>query len=810
MVLPLALALVLPTALDPPRDGLMLWLDAGDTGSLTATNGRVTAWRSLAPGVAVQLTAEPGRGPALVGPEQRPGPPALAFDGQAARLRALEFGHTAAVWTLFVLVAPDRRPRGGGLVSATSAGGREDYDPGFTLDLFSAAAAFDSLSVEGAGRLAGQLNLRTRSDPFGGLHLLTVERGAERVRVRVDGQDEGARPMAPAVTQIVELRLGCRSYGGAEKHFCHGEIAAVLLYDRLLTPAERDVVEAELAVDLTTRAAAEAACAARYADWLAHRMEGPKPMQTWPSVAAFPGGRDLEALPVRRDLIEALRLGVHCLCSMFDADRDGEPFFYSNHRADGTGEFHHSVNIGIPHVVGRCLLGGQMAEECAGVDFPPDAVATLARYLRGSFDNEDHLNSYYEADGRRLIEFHNVREGLWGLWAMIRRGDPWARDMLPRTLDTLAKLTDAQGRWSVKRAQALGMAERCSGFSSANACRAVEPLLALWRETGDQTALRLAGLYARDGLRELFEPDGRFAPMARSSGHVHSITSSLAGITEYAVATGDADLLAACRRIVAVGVPGYFSSWGWGDEVFPDHPADEPGRGEINQTGDVIRTGLTLGAAGDPHGYALAERYTRSMLLPTQHREAELRRFLHDVPEPRGDYERSVLLRTVGGSSMQLPNDRMRAGDWPLATLDITSGAVHALAECRRHGVTHDGDNGRVNLLFDHDDDRLTVRSGLPFEGRLSLTARAELHVLVRVPEGTDPATARAGDKPVAVRGGYLDLGRLAAGETVELTFDLPCRAERETVDGVAYTTTWVGSQIIRIEPRGEVSPLPF
>jgi hypothetical protein len=30
------------------------------------------------------------------------------------------------------------------------------------------------------------------------------------------------------------------------------------------------------------------------------------------------------------------------------------------------------------------------------------------------------------------------------------------------------------------------------------------------------------------------------------------------------------------------------------------------------------------------------------------------------------------------------------------------------------------------------------------------------------------------------------------------------------TVDGTAYTTTWVGNQIINIQPRGSVSPLPF
>jgi len=47
-------------------------------------------------------------------------------------------------------------------------------------------------------------------------------------------------------------------------------------------------------------------------------------------------------------------------------------------------------------------------------------------------------------------------------------------------------------------------------------------------------------------------------------------------------------------------------------------------------------------------------------------------------------------------------------------------------------------------------------------------------------------------------------------GDTGSLRFAEPCRRETEMVDGTEYTTTWVGSQIIDIQPRGEVSPLPF
>ncbi len=786
---------LLPAA--PPADGLILWLDAADAATLSLADGRLLEWRSKAgPAVlgadgGITLDAPPG---------QRP---ALRFDGRSV-LRCLDFNRTATTWTALIVAAPEPPARGGGLLSATTADGH-DYDPGLTIDLYGSGTGFDSLSIEGAGRLAGQLNQRTRRSAWGGFHLIRVERHEAEVRLYIDGAAEGARPMAPAVTRLDQLRLGARCYDQTEKHRYTGRIAQVLLYDRLLGEAEIAALEAELAVGEAERTAGEEAAAAARRDWLENRMTAPEVTARWPSPEA--AGWDIAGLPLRTDLREAMVLGVRCLCSMFDADRDDEPYFYSNRRADGTGELLHSVEIGIPHVVGRCLLGVRQAEEAAGVECPAEAEAILARYLRQSFDNEDHLNSYVDAAGARYIEFHNIREGLWGLWAMIRRGDAWAGATAAAAITTLAALTDETGRWSLARAGAPGLAERCRGVSVPNAARAVEPLLALWRETGDERAHRLAGQYARAGLETMFEPDGRFAPMDRSSGHVHSITSSLSGIVEYAQVAGDAAMLESCRRIITVGVPEYFSSWGWGDEVYPDHPADEPGRGEMNQTGDVIRAVLLLGTPAD---YALAERWLRGMVLPTQHREPELHAFLRNVAEPRGDFERDVLERTVGGYAMQLPNDRMQAGAWPLATLDITSGTVHALAAAWRACVTGEGNAARVNLLFDHTDERLTVRSGLPLDGSVELTGRVDLEVAVRVPAGVDAITARwRGARPPVI-GGYFALGRLAAGESASLTFTLPCRTERERVDGVDYRTRWLGEQIVAIEPRGTVSPLPF
>ncbi len=810
----------------PPMDGLILWLDAQDRDTLRLEGERVAAWISKAPGGRVALTSSETQRPRLVETKDRGPALAIQFDGRNDVVRTRPFSRRTRTWTLIAVVAP-LRPAKGAIASACATGGN-DYDSGFTVDLYGSTSQFEYLSVEGAGRQGGRLNQRSHASPFGPFTLVVVTRDGTEIRLHVDGVLEGARPVSPAETVMDEIRIGARYYGGREVEFLKGEIAETLLYDRALSDAELTAIETGRIASAIEREAGEeyGLAMGRKADEA--RMVSPRVAEMWPSTAAYAKAREagetepgpplpLKELPIRGDLLESIRLCMHCLNSSFDANRDDEPFFYSNCRVDGTGEFHHALHIGVPHVTGRCLLGNMAASLATGLAFPPDGLAVLTRYLKSSFDNPDHLNSYHDPDkgGRRGLEFHNMREGLYGLWALMhtKEGD-WARDKAAKMLRTLDRITDDSGRWSQALVQEAGMAERCQGLSVPNAARMVDPLLAVHRITGDPVALKLAGQYARVGLEAMFTPDGHFAPMDRSSGHVHSITSSLSGITEFAVMTGDRGMIEACRRIIDVGVPQYFSSWGWGDEVFPDHPADEVSRGEINQTGDVVRAALHLGAAGDARYYELAERFLRSMLLPTQHREEELRRFMRDNEAPTRDAERDVIRRSVGGYSMQLPNDRMAEGDWPIQTQDITSGAVHALAECWRHRTTLAGRRADVNLLFDYEGDVLSVASALPLTGRIAIRARRPLNLRIRVPEWVDEDTVEvtANGAPCAavINGGYLLLDGVGPGDRAVVRFHVPCRIERETVDGTEYTTTWVGNQMVDIRPRGTVSPLPF
>lgn len=819
----LAFTLLSAWADSPPSQGLLLWLDTADEQNLALEDGFVTSWTNRAPAGGA-LTAEGRQRPKWVA--RTGAKPGVLFDGINDALAALAFNQRATQWTLLVVATPHGpSAEGGAFCSARSRDGH-DYDPGFTVDMYqSSPERFDQISVEGAGRIGGQQDQMADAFAWHTPRLILVERDAEEIRIFVDGEPEGKRPVSPATTIMDEIRVGARQYGGQERAYYNGEIHTVLLYNRILAPEERGALERQYFIT-----SADREIVARELEAPAipkgPRMAAPVVAKSWPDLKAFWADRPEGALlgygvprdlPIRTDLKEAIGLSMAHLVSLFDADRDREPFFFANHRVDGTGEMFHSVNIGIPHVTGRCLLGEEIAHEVTGLPIDQAGLETLRKYAKVSFDNPYDMNAYTdpEKNNEKMVEFHNVREGLFSLWALIAHDkDPWALEMSDRVIAMLQRITDDRGVWSNALIDATPMKGHYGGASIPNLSRTVEPLLALHRATGNTLALELADKYARAGSAELYDAEGHFTEWTRSSGHVHSITSALEGITEFALLVKDESMIAQCRRVMDVGVPAYHSSWGWGDEVFPEHPANVIGRGEINQTGDVVRTALLLGAAGYPQYYAEAERFLRGMLLPTQHREPELRAFMRDNEHPKSDAEFDVIRRTVGGYAMQLPNDRMREGDWPLSTLDITSGAIHAMAECYRHRVVRNGDTSKVNLYFDYDGDDVTINSGLPLEGRIVFTMKQAGTLSIRVPEWCDggamEATVNGATVKPEVKEGYLLLGGLAAGASGEVRFPVACKVERETVDSTEYTTTWIGNQIVDIEPRGVVSPLPF
>lgn len=237
-------------------EGLVLWVDASAQNAALApfgigdyiTGARVTKWLDGS-----------GHDRHLLQPEEKARPrmrvdgnlAALQFDGRGAHLSLKDLGLKFDELTIFLVAAPfSNEGNFRGLLSM-HADGQFDYLSGLNIDQGAfASTRLDVLNVEGAGA-GGMQNLRTRNNPFLQFRRLAVTSavGPQGVVLYVDGEPEGKRARTDSEVRMDELIIGGRYYGGTEepRGFFDGEIAEILIYDRVLSDMERATVDQYLA-----------------------------------------------------------------------------------------------------------------------------------------------------------------------------------------------------------------------------------------------------------------------------------------------------------------------------------------------------------------------------------------------------------------------------------------------------------------------------------------------------------------------------------------------------------------------------------
>jgi len=244
----------LPRAGDHPP-GLVIHLDAADAGpgAVAVLADRAAADRAFTQGVEdsrpVSIAVGGGR--------------VLRFDGVDDHLRVTGTGMRAEALTLFIVAAPHANPGDFRGLFATNAPGARDYESGLTLDLGPGPTrALDQINVEGKG-FGGARDLLATSAGFGTLHVLetVIDPAGNEVRLSIDGKPEGSRPFEPGTLSLDELTLGARFYTngpGAQqvRGNLKGDIAEILVFDRVLAAEEAAAVRAALTAKHAPLAAA--------------------------------------------------------------------------------------------------------------------------------------------------------------------------------------------------------------------------------------------------------------------------------------------------------------------------------------------------------------------------------------------------------------------------------------------------------------------------------------------------------------------------------------------------------------------------
>jgi putative heme-binding domain-containing protein len=239
----------------PVTNGLVVWLDAARLSKARAALGlpllrdgdTLDQWPDASGHKRRLAQADP-----RVRPAYRPTGDfhAIRFNGQDAHFRLSNLGQSFREMTVFVVAAPFSNPDWFTAFLAMSAAGKNDYETGLNIDQGTGPPQrFQVLNIEGAG-CQGAKNLLREPLDFGAVARLCVTSapGKDGVALWLNGQRQGARDRtATSLIRMDELIVGARYYtnGGPPqvRGVFDGDLAEILIYDRVLGDADRTAVE---------------------------------------------------------------------------------------------------------------------------------------------------------------------------------------------------------------------------------------------------------------------------------------------------------------------------------------------------------------------------------------------------------------------------------------------------------------------------------------------------------------------------------------------------------------------------------------
>ena len=249
----------------PVKDGLWLHLDAVGQPALRKSaglpplaNGRpLDRWLDASGGTLFAAQPWAAGRPVFRADD---GEAFVRFDGKDDFLSVMGPRRRARELTIFVLAAP--RGNGGSFAGmfASAIAGQNDFTSGLNLDQGpTATKELSVLNVESAGCLGFKNFIQPGKNlaanlPFENFHVFTVRStvGTKGNELFLDSIKLGDRERKDSTIGLDEVVIGGRIYSNdptepshAQGSF-HGDIAAVLVYERALTPAERTKVEQAL------------------------------------------------------------------------------------------------------------------------------------------------------------------------------------------------------------------------------------------------------------------------------------------------------------------------------------------------------------------------------------------------------------------------------------------------------------------------------------------------------------------------------------------------------------------------------------
>jgi hypothetical protein len=379
-------------------------------------------------------------------------------------------------------------------------------------------------------------------------------------------------------------------------------------------------------------------------------------------------------------------------------------------------------------------------------------------------------------------------------------------------------------------------------------CFAVKSLMVTARLLGSDAALAAARLLVeRHVVRgRAFNPDNTFGPKA----HMHGNLKAMTGVADYALTVGDPVLYsrmdALYRHVKSTG-----TRFGFLPEVVNWRPSDMIAS-ETCAMMDFAGIGVTLANHGHPEYWGDMERLARNHLVESQVRDVSWLQSDDVRPDTQQFTWREIGPRIVGAwAGWSSPNHILAYREtlnahWggpelrdKIRLLQNCCGGsgVHALFILWKNAARFADGTLSVNMHLDKRLPEAEIRCEQPYRGALRIDLRQGCAVRVRIPEFTEAGRMRllvngqtrsilqhglrsgsllgdswqnekSGPPAAEAVGNFLELGRFAAGDRIEVLYPVPVVTEEIAVGNPGfrqwhYRVTWKGDTVVRLEPIG-------
>ncbi len=382
------------------------------------------------------------------------------------------------------------------------------------------------------------------------------------------------------------------------------------------------------------------------------------------------------------------------------------------------------------------------------------------------------------------------------------------------------------------------------------------PLAMYYEATGDAATKsyldEIAGYFLRKRYLEFF-PDGKHCH-GDGVGHLHSRFHGIAGFARYAKLTGRRDYLSAAEELLAVNTS-YGAEFGWMPErhIFSYQSKSDSGTTyqpwavgagqtidfyhyarprhgwdtcEICVTADAIEAAIFLAQCGYEKYWDIAERYLNHVF------ESQIRDDSFIVERERGGMDekigatfKNVRDDILGGFlSYTSPTWAVSRRQYPRMRRDgregVCEGKYYGVGVACCHGwgartlgliwhniVTEDGNKVEVNFPFDRKTEKVEVKSGLPFSGKISVKVLKPVELFVRIPDWVEHSSVeirlnRKRQDTIEFKNSFSDyvkFGKLKPGDKVEVRYPLRVEKKRYHIEyhPCLYEANWLGNYVL-------------